>query len=179
MKARTTVARWVAFNVVGLAGMAVQLLVLAILTRVFHTPVAAATLLAVEMAVLHNFWWHERWTWRERPSSTAGERLRRLMRFHAFNGTVSLIGNVCVTVVLSSAGLDPVLANVVAIIACALVNFGAGEWLVFRPTMRAPVWIFTLAALGAPAAAHAQSAAALKGWESYTAAVDRDRKSVV
>ena len=32
------------------------------------TPLSAGRpLIAVEAAVLHNFGWHERWTWRDRP----------------------------------------------------------------------------------------------------------------
>ena len=50
----------------GLIGFALQLGVLALLLRLgLHY--LAATALAVELAVLHNFAWHERWTWRDRP----------------------------------------------------------------------------------------------------------------
>jgi putative flippase GtrA len=62
---------WVRFNAVGIIGLVVQLLVLAVLLR-FGLHYLAATTMAVEAAVLHNFLWHERWTWSERPVPQAG-----------------------------------------------------------------------------------------------------------
>ncbi len=59
---------WVRFNAVGIIGLVVQLLVLAVLLR-FGLHYLVATTVAVEAAVLHNFLWHERWTWSERAST--------------------------------------------------------------------------------------------------------------
>jgi putative flippase GtrA len=136
MRCSFTVARrWTTFNVVGLAGLVVQLGVLALLTRA-RVPVPLATALAVEAAVLHNFFCHQRWTWRDRPSVGSRATFARLARFHAVNGIVSLVGNVAITVALVRVGLHPVIANLASIIACSVVNFAAGEWLVFRSTCR-------------------------------------------
>ena len=160
--------RWLAFNAVGAAGIVVQLTVLALATRVAGLSVPLATLLAVESAVLHNFFWHQRWTWRDRPAAGPREVAVRLGRFHAVNGLVSVAGNVGLTWWLSSLGLEPVLANLVAIAACSLVNFAAGDRVVFRGAA-------TTAMLAAVAAAPvgAQSPGALKGWQEYTGKVDR------
>ena len=126
------VRRWLMFNGVGLAGVGVQLGVLALLTHNLRLPIVLATAVAVEAAVLHNFLWHQRWTWRDRPSSGPRETVARLLRFNAVNGLVSLVGNVAMTVMLTHAGVQAVVANIVSIIACSLLNFTAGEWLVFR-----------------------------------------------
>ena len=74
MRGASGLRRWCVFNGIGLAGAAVQLAVLWMLlaARVHYLP---ATLLAVEAALLHNFLWHERWTWSDRPA--AGHRHRR------------------------------------------------------------------------------------------------------
>ena len=122
-----------AFNGVGLAGVLVQLGVVTLLTQV-RLPIALTTVLAVECAVLHNFAWHQRWTWRDRPSAGPRETVARLLRFQAVNGLVSLVGNVAITVTLTHAGVHPVVANIVAIMACSFINFTAGERLVFRPS---------------------------------------------
>ncbi|HZA35631.1 MAG TPA: GtrA family protein, partial [Vicinamibacterales bacterium] len=58
--------RWVSFAGVGLMGFGVQVAVLGLLTAGAGLATAAATAIAVEAAVLHNFVWHERWTWRDR-----------------------------------------------------------------------------------------------------------------
>lgn len=65
--------RWLAFNVVGSMGVVVQLLVLLTLTEVTGLDYLVATGLAVECAILHNFVWHERWTWRDRGYGMHGD----------------------------------------------------------------------------------------------------------
>ena len=54
--------RWLVFNSVGAMGIAVQMSVLLVLTFRFKLGYLLATGLAVEAAVLHNFFWHDRWT---------------------------------------------------------------------------------------------------------------------
>jgi putative flippase GtrA len=125
--------RFAAFNGVGVVGFAVQLGLLALLLRL-GVHYLAATAIAVEAAVLHNFLWHERWTWRDRPASGA-ERLARLWRFHALNGVVSLVGNVVLMrLLVGGLAMAPIPANLGAVLACALVNYRASDRLVFRVT---------------------------------------------
>jgi len=118
------------FNAIGVLGFAVQLGVLAVLVRL-RLHYLAATAAAVEAAVLHNFAWHERWTWRDRHAGGRG-RLRRLWRFHLLNGAVSLAGNLLIMQVLVGAGgVAPLPANLVAVLACAAINFVGADRLVF------------------------------------------------
>ena len=101
--------------------------------------------------MLHNFFWHERWTWRSRPSGTTATLLTRLGHFHLLNGTISLTGNLAVMRLLTgSLHVDPLGANIAAIIVCSLLNFGASELLVFR---RAAVVALLLLAIQPLAAA--------------------------
>jgi putative flippase GtrA len=118
------------FNAVGVLGFAVQVAVLALLLGAgLHY--LAATALAVEAAIVHNFAWHERWTWKDRPARGRG-RLTRLVHFHALNGLVSLGGNLVIMhVLVGMAGLPVVPANVVAVLVCAAVNFAAADLVVF------------------------------------------------
>jgi putative flippase GtrA len=124
--------RWLAFNLVGLLGIAVQLGMLAVLTLGFGGNYLVSTFLAVETAILHNFGWHERWTWIDKTNGGSAGRLGRLLRFHAANGAISLAGNLILMWLL--AGLlhvQPVIANVGAIAICSLVNFLASDRWVF------------------------------------------------
>lgn len=124
--------RWTAFNVVGLAGMAVQLGTVALLVRVMGWHYLAATAVGVEAAILHNFAWHQRWTWRDRPSSTWRVTANRLARFHLLNGMVSLGGNIGLAALGTGVlHLDAIWSNLMAIVACSLVNFAASEEIVF------------------------------------------------
>jgi putative flippase GtrA len=124
--------RFVKFNSVGVAGFVLQIAALAGLLH-FGVHYLAATLVAVESAILHNFFWHERWTWRDRPAAGGG-RLARLFRFHALNGMVSLVGNLLLMrLFVGTFGMPAIPANLVAVLACALVNYFASDRFVFRP----------------------------------------------
>jgi putative flippase GtrA len=126
--------RWLKFNFVGGIGIGVQLAMLGLLVHVFKLPYLVATVAAVETAVLHNFIWHERFTWVDRTRDSQGRQIAgRLLRFHAGNGAISIVGNLLIMRLLVGAfGLEPLVANGIAIAACALLNFAAGEWFVFR-----------------------------------------------
>ncbi|MGH9311625.1 MAG: GtrA family protein [Vicinamibacterales bacterium] len=122
--------RYLRFNAIGVAGFVVQLAVVALLTDMCRATPLLATAIAVEAAVLHNFFWHERWTWADRPCAGRA-RLARLGRFHLANGLVSIVGNLAVVATL--AGLNPIAANAIAVLACSIVTFAAGDRLVFSP----------------------------------------------
>src|SRR5262245_52289243 len=92
--------RSVVFNLVGVGGAVIQLAALALLSAHGVRPVAAAAL-AVETAILHNFVWHQRWTWRDRPARSGRQIAERLARFQLLNGSISLAGNVGLVAVLS------------------------------------------------------------------------------
>lgn len=169
---RTFFTRWIAFNAVGLVGVVVQLGVLALLTRAAGIDVVFATLFAVEAAVLHNFLWHQRWTWQNRPAHGWRGTVSRLVRFHALNGVVSLGGNVLITAgLVRTTALDPVAANLIAILACSLINYTAAHLLVFRSSA---ALIAGIAAVGGSAHALAgQPAAAMTAWKHYVEAVEK------
>lgn len=126
----TTVSRrLVKFSAVGAGGVIVQAATLAILLRLTGTHYLAATALAVEAAILHNFAWHRRWTWAERRASGV---LLTLLKFNATNGAVSLIGNLILMLLLVGAlSLNPQVANLISIVVCSLMNFALADRFVF------------------------------------------------
>jgi putative flippase GtrA len=115
----------------------VQLGTLAVLTHGAGLPAAAAAAIAVEIAVLHNFVWHERWTWRDRTGGGRAGVFARLARFHAAAGMVSLAGNVGITLTLIEWLHLPVLiANTVAVTALGVLNFVIADGYVFESGTR-------------------------------------------
>jgi putative flippase GtrA len=99
-------------------------------------PVVPATAFAVGFTLVHNFVWHTRWTWRTGPLGPLAHALR-FGRFVAANGVVSVVGNVMVTGVLVYVGRAPVVvAQLVAVGACGMVNFWLSRAVVFRPPRR-------------------------------------------
>jgi dolichol-phosphate mannosyltransferase len=125
-------ARWLKFNAAGFLGVGLQLGILHGLTRFAGLNYMLATLVAVEAAILHNFLWHERYTWRVRTRLDPRSSLRRLAYFNSSNGAVSLIGNVLLMRVLAGwFGMPVLAANLCAIAACSTINFVIAEWFVF------------------------------------------------
>jgi putative flippase GtrA len=61
-----TFLRWCKFNLVGGIGILVQVVALFFLRGVMHFNYLFATAIAVEAAVMHNFVWHEQFTWADR-----------------------------------------------------------------------------------------------------------------
>ena len=123
---------WLKFNMVGLLGMGFQLLTLTVLKSGLGVNYLKATVIAVEGAVLHNFVWHERWTWLERTKLDTNGVFGRLLRFHMANGLISITGNlVLMWLLVSQLHLHYFIANVMAIGTCATLNFLASDRLVF------------------------------------------------
>jgi putative flippase GtrA len=65
----STLVRWCKFNIVGGIGVIVQFVALFLLKSVLHFNYLAATAIAVEAAVVHNFVWHEQFTWADRTET--------------------------------------------------------------------------------------------------------------
>ena len=125
---------WLKFNVVGVLGFALQVGALFTLTHTSH-PISylTATVLAVELAILNNFFWHQLWTWRDRPSSTVNETLRRLAKFNITTGLVSIAGNLLfMSILVGRLGVAIVLANVVSVLVCSLLNFILADRFAFK-----------------------------------------------
>ncbi len=125
--------RWLKFNAVGALGIIVQLAALFCLKSGFHLSYMLATPLAVEAAVLHNFLWHERYTWADRVQISERKSLPRLLRFNFTNGAISIAGNLALMKLLVGFGqMNYVAANVAAICLCSLVNFLVSDQWVFE-----------------------------------------------
>ena len=129
-RARQAGLRWLKFNAVGAGGIGVQLAVLAVLKSGLQMDYVVATALAVEAAVIHNYFWHERFTWVDRVT---GSSLARFAKFNLTTGMFSILGNVVVMRgLVAGAHMNYLLANVLTIATCSLVNFLVSDWFVFE-----------------------------------------------
>lgn len=129
-RSRAIFQRFAKFSAVGAGGVIVQTVTLAVLLRVAGMHYLVATALAVEASVLHNFVWHRRWTWADRPRSGTG---LTLVRFNATNGAMSLIGNLALMFMLVNVlELNPYASNLITIGICSFVNFAIADRFVFE-----------------------------------------------
>ena len=132
--------RWLKFNFVGGLGILIQFAVLFLLKSVLHFHYLVATAIAVEAAVMHNFVWHEQFTWADRVMRDKSvpailrwkSSLRRLWRFHLGNGLVSIVGSLALMKAMVGFGqMNYLLANAIAIALCSIANFLVSEEWVF------------------------------------------------
>jgi len=123
------ILRWLKFNTVGGAGLMVQLAALWLLERAADVQYLVATALAVEIAIMHNFVWHQLWTWRDRPPESV---VRRLLRFHLANGLVSLLANfILMALFVGALHMRLIPANLLSVGLAGILNFALAEIWVF------------------------------------------------
>jgi len=144
---------WIKFNIVGVFGFALQTAALYVLTHTtLHISYLAATAVAVELAVLNNFVWHQRWTWNDRPSITRKETLRRLARFNITTGLVSIAGNLLLmNLLVGRFGFPIAPANVASVATCSLLSFFLADRIAFDTECRSEPGANPDPATGSPA----------------------------
>jgi putative flippase GtrA len=110
-------------------GAAVQAAVV-IAATVFGCSPVAATVVGIEAAILHNFAWHDRWTWGDRKRREP--RLLRLVRYNAAMAGTSLVLGAGITwMVVEGFGLGVLPANAVAVGVVALANYMMSDRVLF------------------------------------------------
>jgi putative flippase GtrA len=166
--------RLLRFAFAGLGGFILQISTLALLTEWLAVHYLPATIVSVEAAILLNFVWHERWTWRDRPASTSSERWQRLARFNVLTGLTSIVGTALIaSILVEGFSLSPVLANILSVAALGAVNFAGANALVFKS-------LATMVMLAIALPAHASGEALLqektkRDFAKYVAAVEARR----
>jgi putative flippase GtrA len=161
------------FVAIGALGFVLQLSTLVWLTSGWHWPYLIATVVAVEAAVLHNFAWHERWTWGDRRrAATFTAMLQRLAKFQLGTGLASIGGNVIVTsAVVELLHAPPVVANAIAVGVTSAANFIVADRWVFKAAAPAA---FAVLCLVSPQRADASElrAETIAAWNRHIAAVE-------
>jgi len=121
--------RLLKFGAVGVTGVIINTTILYVLSRWVGVPLLLSSAIGVELAIVSNFIWNNRWTF--------ACRNRSLARFVKFN-VASLVGlTVNVTAVwgLTRAGLYFLIANLVGIGIGVAVNYaGSVVWVWRRVT---------------------------------------------
>jgi putative flippase GtrA len=160
-----TARRFSAFATIGALGFILQIAALAFLTELARWTWLPATFVAVELAVIHNYVWHERWTWRDvrGPEKGHGRFLSRLARFHVANGLGSIAGNLALMwLFVGWAGMPAIVGNILAVGVMSAANFMIADRWVFAAPI-ALTLVFPAAADAAPIRP------TLDAWDRYVA----------
>jgi putative flippase GtrA len=125
--------RWCKFNLVGGAGIGVQFTALFLLKTVLQFDYLLATAIAVQAAVVHNFVWHEQFTWADRIEASGRRSVARFLRFNLSAGLMSIVGNLALMkVMVGFGGMNYLVANAIAIALCSVANFVVSDSWVFE-----------------------------------------------
>jgi putative flippase GtrA len=172
------------FALVGLLGFGLQLALLRLLVDYGHLHYLVATGLAVEGTILHNFIWHSKWTWRDRPGAALPWWMS-LVRFNGLTAIASIAGNVGLMALFVEAARLPLLpANAMAVAVMSAANFIGADRLVFPARSRASLvagaaLVLVMAPGSAPAAELTKETKA--AWRQQVAAtesrIDRELQS--
>ena len=130
---RPKLVRWLKFNFVGGIGIAVQFGALFLLKSMLNFDYMFATAFAVEAAVVHNFVWHEQFTWADRVQPSWRRSFARFGRFNLTTGAVSIVGNLALMRgMVGERHLNYLLANAIAIALCSIANYLVSDGWVFE-----------------------------------------------
>jgi len=168
--------RLVRFSVAGLIGFVVQIAALWLLVTLTPVHYVVATAVAVELAILVNFLWHERWTFRDRLAAHGA--VGRLLKYNGLTAITSILGSMLVTgFLVETVAIQVVIANIISVVVLGTVNFVGADKLVFRSAAVALV-------LGLSANAYASDEAKLQqktvaGFAKYAAAVEARRDKAI
>jgi putative flippase GtrA len=133
------------FALVGGMGIAVQLAILHWL-GFWGCSYLLATAIGVEAAILHNFVWHENFTWKDRGRPTSSGLCLRFLRFQVSNGVISIAGNLLLMrLLVGGIRMHTIPANLASITICCLANFLVSDrWVFLAP----PRIVYLTGALG-------------------------------
>lgn len=119
------------FMAVAWVGMVVNTACLYLFKGVWHIRIIPASLMAIEIAIIHNFIWFRAWAWKDRE-----QRLpffHQLLVYNAATGAVDLVSNVSILWALSTFfGVHYLLANILGMIAGPFIKFWLNEKFIFR-----------------------------------------------
>jgi dolichol-phosphate mannosyltransferase len=130
---------FVRFCIVGAIGFAINLAILTLLYRTFHSPLIVSQLIAGEIALFSNFLFHHHWTYRANKVRKAISVL--IVQFHVTSWMAIIGSALMVTAGVEILDLNYFMALVLSSATALLWNFGWSKFVIWRkrsPEAHAP-----------------------------------------
>jgi dolichol-phosphate mannosyltransferase len=130
------IGRFLRFGAVGLSGLIVDMGGLYLLYQVLGFPLTRSAILAAEFAILNNFFWNDRWTFGDiaKHQGQWKQVVKRLVKFNLICLAGLILKILLLNVLFNGFGLNPYIANFLAIAAVTLWNFWINLKLSWRVT---------------------------------------------
>jgi putative flippase GtrA len=122
------------FMLVAWLGMVVNTGYLYLFKGVLRIPIIPASMMAIEIAIIHNFIWYRQWAWKDRGGITGRPGfLRQLFAYNVATGVVDFTMNVSVLWALSTfLHVHYLIANILGMIAGPFIKFWINDRMIFK-----------------------------------------------
>jgi len=124
--------RFVIFAIVGISGIVVNTLLLWMGTDLLDIPYQIASLFAIQCAIVNNYVWNRRFTWRDRSLPGRRPTLRTFGQFTLVSWIAGALNWLLLILLTEWADLYYLFANLIAIFVASLVNYLANDLWTFR-----------------------------------------------
>jgi dolichol-phosphate mannosyltransferase len=142
LRFRALGARLGRFGVVGISGLAVNTLLLALFADVIGIWYVAGAILATQGSTVWNFLLSEHWVFRNREHAMGP--LARVTTFFAMNNLALLLRIPLLFALVSGLGANHLVANVVSLLVLSLVRFGLADTYIWARKTDVPTFEYSL-----------------------------------
>ncbi len=124
--------RFITFTLVGISGIFVNNLILFYAKEYLYVPLAIASLIAIQVAIINNFIWNHRFTWTDREMKGFNAIRTGLIKFTMVSWIAGGLNWVILLLLTHFAGLHYIVANLIAIFIASILNYFLNDLWTFR-----------------------------------------------
>ena len=122
--------RFIKFGIVGSSGIVVNQATLMALGRLTAIPLEIRSPIAIEMAIISNFFLNYFWTWGDAEKS---DTIKKLLKFNISSGLTSLLFNyIPLIIMVNFLNLNETISNLIGIAIASGFNFLISHFWTFR-----------------------------------------------
>ena len=124
--------RFITFTFVGISGIFVNQAILFYAHESLHVPLALASLIAIQIAIINNFIWNRQFTWTDRPMKGYQAIKKGLIKFTLVSWVAGALNWVILLILTEYAGIYYMIANLMAILVASILNYFLNDLWTFR-----------------------------------------------
>jgi len=120
----------VKFAIVGGSGVLVNMGLLFILTRYLSVRLEIASVIAIEVSILSNFFFNNLWTFKKRDTHVPF--WSRLLRYHLVTGLAGIENYLVLLLLVKTFGLHDMISNLIGIAIGTIINYSLNSLWTWR-----------------------------------------------
>lgn len=128
--------RFITFSFVGVSGILVNQGILFYAHESLQVPLAFASLVAIQVAIINNFIWNRQFTWTDRPMQGFQAVKRGLIKFTLVSWVAGALNWVVLLLLTELLEIHYMLANLAAILVASVLNYFLNDLWTFRESSK-------------------------------------------